>query len=129
MQTLVEKSGDGGDGDDDNTSSVEDDNFLRWVKYSASPDDALTRIHLLLVTLLPASLLPHLPRFARSSRVLECPLIQSIALSRVQRRGLTVQKALGIHQHGLDPRYHLSRSRCHEISEVDGSKEEKWRKG
>jgi hypothetical protein len=68
-------------------------------------------------------------RFARSSRVLERPLIWSIALPRVQRRCPTVQTALGLHQRRLDPRYLRSRSRSREVIGGEDSQEEKGRKG
>ena len=63
LQTLVEEEdGDGEDDDeDDETSSVDDVDLPRWAKRSTFPDDALMRTHALLVALLPASLLPHLP--------------------------------------------------------------------
>ena len=63
LQTLVEEEdGDGEDDDeDDETSSVDDVDLPRWARRSTFPDDALMRTHALLVALLPASLLPHLP--------------------------------------------------------------------
>ncbi len=64
-------------------------------------------------------------QLTRSSRVLECPLVRPLAPPRILRRCATVQPG----DTSIRTRYHRSRSRCHEISGVDGPQEEKWRKG
>ena len=64
LQTLVEEEDGDGDEEDDNddeTSSLDDEDLPRWAQRSAFPDDPLMRAHALLVSLLPASLLSHLP--------------------------------------------------------------------
>jgi hypothetical protein len=58
LQTLAEEHD---DIDDDDTSSVNDDDLPRWAQRGAFTDGELPRAHKLLVAFLPASLLPHLP--------------------------------------------------------------------
>jgi hypothetical protein len=59
LRTLAEEEH--GDVDDDGTSSLEDEDLPRWAQRSAFPDSEFPRTHALLVALLPASLLSHLP--------------------------------------------------------------------
>jgi hypothetical protein len=59
LETLAEEEPDGVDGDD--SSSLDDDYLPRWAQRSAFPEGELHRAHALLVALLPASLLSHLP--------------------------------------------------------------------
>jgi hypothetical protein len=58
LATLAEEHDDA-DGDD--TSSLDDDYLPRWAQRSAFSESELSRAHALLVALLPASLLSHLP--------------------------------------------------------------------
>ncbi|KAH9987965.1 hypothetical protein BJV77DRAFT_1136506 [Russula vinacea] len=59
LETLAEEEHDGVDGDD--SFSMDDDYLPRWAQRSAFPEGELHRAHALLVALLPASLLSHLP--------------------------------------------------------------------
>lgn len=125
LQTLVEEDGN----DDDETSSVGDDDLPRWAKRSAFPDDALMRIHALFVALLPASLLPHLPGPQDRFEFLN-------ALSSGQL--LCLAYNAGVRQ-SRKPWGYVNSDSIHDIialeaaltksSEVDGSQEEKGRKG
>ncbi|KAI0300646.1 hypothetical protein B0F90DRAFT_1936770 [Multifurca ochricompacta] len=65
LQTLEEED------DIDDTSSVDDGDLPRWAKRSAFPDSELQRAHALLVALLPASLLPHLPGSSDRAKFLD----------------------------------------------------------
>ncbi len=124
LQTLVEEDGDG----DDETSSVDDDDLPRWAKRSAFPDDPLMRTQALLVALLPATLLPHLPGPQDRAEFLN-------ALSSGQL--LCLAYNAGIRQ-SRKPWGYINADSIHDIialeaalmkSEVDGSQEEKGRKG
>ncbi|KAI9439284.1 hypothetical protein H4582DRAFT_1948160 [Lactarius indigo] len=129
LQTLVEEDSDNHDGDgDDETSSVDDDDLPRWAKRSAFHDDPLTRAHALLVALLPASLLPHLPGSQDRAKFLN-------ALSSGQL--LCLAYNAGVRQ-SRKPWGYINPDSIHDIialeaaltkSEVDGSQEEKGRKG
>lgn len=59
LETLAEEEHDGVDGGD--SFSFDDDYLPRWAQRSAFPEGELHRAHALLVALLPASLLSHLP--------------------------------------------------------------------
>ena len=130
LQTLVEEDGEGeGEDEDDETSSVGDDDLPRWAKRSTFPDDALMRTHALLVALLPASLLPHLPGSQDRVEFLN-------ALSSGQL--LCLAYNAGVRQ-SRKPWGYINIDSIHDIialeaaltnsSEVEGSQEEKGRKG
>ncbi|KAH9158918.1 hypothetical protein EDB89DRAFT_1374082 [Lactarius sanguifluus] len=129
LEILVEEDGDDDDGDgDDETSSVDDDDLPRWAKRSAFPDDPLMRVHALLVALLPASLLSHLPGSQDRAEFLN-------ALSSGQLLYLAYNA--GVRQ-SRKPWGYINTDSIHDIialeaaltkSEVDGSQEEKGRKG
>jgi hypothetical protein len=126
LQTLVEEDG---DDEDDETSSVDDDDLPRWAKRSTFPDDALMRTHALLVSLLPASLLPHLPGSQDRVEFLN-------ALSSGQL--LCLAYNAGVRQ-SRQPWGYINTDSIHDIfaleaalaksSEVEDSQEEKGRKG
>ncbi|KAH9164870.1 hypothetical protein EDB89DRAFT_2233714 [Lactarius sanguifluus] len=129
LEILVEEDGDDDDGDgDDETSSVDDDDLPRWAKRSAFPDDPLMRVHALLVALLPASLLSHLPGSQDRAEFMN-------ALSSGQL--LCLAYNAGVRQ-SRKPWGYINTDSIHDIialevaltkSEVDGSQEEKGRKG
>ncbi|KAH8980626.1 hypothetical protein EDB86DRAFT_3087730 [Lactarius hatsudake] len=128
-EILVEEDGDDDDGDgDDETSSVDDDDLPRWAKRSAFPDDPLIRVHALLVTLLPAFLLFHLPGSQDRAEFLN-------ALSSGQL--LCLAYNAGFRQ-SRKPWGHINTDSIHDIialeaaltkSEVDGSQEDLEEKG
>ena len=134
LQTLMEEEDGDGDnddddeGEDDEVSSVDDDDLPRWAKRSAFPDDPLMRSHALLVSLLPASLLPHLPGSQDRAAFLN-------ALSSGQL--LCLAYNTGVRQ-SRKPWGYINADSIHDIialeaaltnSEADGSQEEKGRKG
>ncbi|KAH9051603.1 hypothetical protein EDB83DRAFT_2542998 [Lactarius deliciosus] len=129
LEILVEEDSDDDDGDgDDETSSVDDDDLPRWAKRSTFPDDPLMRVHALLVALLPASLLSHLPGSQDRAEFLN-------ALSSGQL--LCLAYNTGVRQ-SRKPWGYINTDSIHDIialeaaltkSEVDGSQDEKGRKG
>ena len=78
-------------------SSVNDNDLPRWAQRSAFSDGELSRTHASSLRSFP---LPFCPptHITRSGRLVECLIIWSIALRRLQHRCQTVQKAMGIHQ-------------------------------
>jgi hypothetical protein len=83
LETLAEEEH--GDVDDDGTSSLDDEDLPRWAQpRSAFPDGELPRTHALLVALLPASLLSHLPTSPDRAELLNNFIVWPIALRRVQ---------------------------------------------
>ena len=134
LQTLVEEEDGDGDGDDDDdgeedeTSSMDDEDLPRWAKRSAFPDDPLMRSHALLVALLPAYLLPHLPGPQDRAELLN-------ALSSGQL--LCIAYNIGVRQ-SRKPWGYINVDSIHDIfaleaavtkSEADGTQEERGRKG
>ncbi|KAH9017767.1 hypothetical protein EDB83DRAFT_2528542 [Lactarius deliciosus] len=127
-EMLVEEDGDDDDGDgDDEISSVDDDDLPRWAKRSAFPDDPLMRVHALLVALLPAFLLFHLPGSQDRAEFLN-------ALSSGQL--LCLAYNAGVRQ-SRKPWGYINTDSVRDIialeaaltkSEVDGSQDEKGRK-
>ncbi|KAF8260485.1 hypothetical protein EI94DRAFT_1811598 [Lactarius quietus] len=132
LQTLAEEEDGDGDeddnNDDDETSSVNDDDLPRWAQRSAFSDNPLMRSHALLVSLLPASLLSHLPGSQDRTEFLN-------ALSSGQL--LCLAYNTGVRQ-SRKPWGYINADSIHDIfaledalakSEADGSQEEKGRKG
>jgi hypothetical protein len=123
LQTLAEE-----DDDDEDASSVDDDNLPRWAKRDAFPDGELLRAHALLVALLPASFLSHLPVSPDRDELLN-------VLSSGQL--LCVAYNAGVRQ-SRKPWGYINNDSIHDIvaledalsaSGVDGSQAEKGRKG
>jgi hypothetical protein len=126
LETLAEEEHDDVDGD--GTSSLEDEDLPRWAQRSAFPDGELPRTHALLVALLPASLLFHLPTSPDRAELLN-------TLSSGQL--LCVAYNIGVRQ-SRKPWGYINDDSIHDIvaledalsaSAVDGSQAEKGRKG
>lgn len=126
LQTLAEEEYD--DVGDDDTSSVDDEDLPRWAQRSAFQDGELSRPHALLVALLPAFLLPHLPTSPDRVELLN-------ALSSGQL--LCIAYNIGVRQ-SRKPWGYINDDSIHDIvaledalaaSAVDGSQAEKGRKG
>jgi hypothetical protein len=126
LETLAEEEH--GDVDDGGTSSLEDEDLPRWAQRSAFPDGELARTHALLVALLPASLLSHLPTSPDRAELLN-------TLSSGQL--LCVAYNIGV-RHSRKPWGYINDDSIHDIvaledalsaSAVDGSQAEKGRKG
>ncbi len=127
LQTLAEEEHDHVD-DDDDASSVDDDGLPRWAQRSAFPDGELPRTHGLLIALLPASLLSHLPTSPDRAELLN-------VLSSGQL--LCVAYNVGVRQ-SRKPWGYINDDSIHDIialedtlsaSADDGSQGEKGRKG
>jgi hypothetical protein len=125
LDTLAEEES--GDVDGDDTSSLDDDYLPRWAQRSAFPDSELSRAHALLVALLPASLLSHLPTSPDQTFL--------NALSSGQL--LCVAYNIAVRQ-SRKPWGYINDDSIHDIvalenalsaSAVDGSQAEKGRKG
>jgi hypothetical protein len=123
LQTLAEE-----EDDDDDVSSVDDDDLPRWARRDAFPDGELLRLHALLVALLPASLLSHIPVSPDRDELLN-------VLSSGQL--LCVAYNAGVRQ-SRKPWGYIDNDSIHDIvaledalgaSGVDGSQAEKGRKG
>ena len=123
LQTLAEE-----DDADYDTSSVNDDDLPRWAQRNAFPDGELLRAHALVVALLPASFLSHLPVEPDRDKLLN-------ALSSGQL--LCVAYNAGVRQ-SRKPWGYINSDSIHDIialedalsaSGVDGSQAEKGRKG
>jgi hypothetical protein len=124
LQTLAEEH-DYVDGDD--ASSVDDDHLPRWAQRSAFPEGELPRAHALLVALLPASLLPHMPTSPDRAELLN-------ALSSGQL--LCIAYNIGVRQ-SRKPWGYINDDSIHDIvaledalsaSGADGSQAERGRK-
>lgn len=124
LETLAEEEHDDVDGDD--SSSLDDDYLPRWAQRSAFPEGELHRAHALLVALLPASLLSHLPNSPDRTFL--------NALSSGQL--LCVAYNIGVRQ-SRKPWGYINDDSIHDIvalenalsaSTVDGSQAEKGRK-
>ncbi|KAI0248527.1 hypothetical protein BJV78DRAFT_1235181 [Lactifluus subvellereus] len=124
LQTLAEEDDDA----DDDAFSVDDDDLPPWAKRDAFPDGDLPRAHALLVALLPASFLPHLPVSPDRDEFLN-------ALSSGQL--LCVAYNAGVRQ-SRKPWGYINSDSIHDIvaledalsaSGVDGPQAEKGRKG
>ena len=123
LETLAEEEHDYADG-----PSVDDNDLPRWAQRGAFSDGELSRTHALLVALLPASLLPHLPTSPDRADLLN-------ALSSGQL--LCVAYNIGVRQ-SRKPWGYINDESIHDIvaledallaSAVDGSQAEKGRKG
>jgi hypothetical protein len=123
LQTLAEE-----DDADYDASSVNDDDLPRWAQRNAFPDGELLRAHALLVALLPASFLSHLPVEPDRDEFMN-------ALSSGQL--LCVAYNAGVRQ-SRKPWGYINSDSIHDIialedalsaSGVDGSQAEKGRKG
>ena len=108
--------------------SVDDNDLSRWAQRGAFSDGELSRTHALLVALLPASLLPHLPTSPDRADLLN-------ALSSGQL--LCVAYNIGVRQ-SRKPWGYINDESIHDIvaledallaSAADGSQAEKGRKG
>ncbi len=126
LETLAEEEHDDVDGDD--TSSLDDEYLARWAQRGAFSDNELHRAHALLVALLPASLLSHLPTSPDRAEFLN-------ALSSGQL--LCVAYNIGVRQ-SRKPWGYINDDSIHDIaaledalsaSAIDGSQAEKGRKG
>lgn len=126
LETLAEEEHDDVDGD--GTSSLDDEDLPRWAQRSAFPDGELHRTHALLVALLPASLLSHLPTSPDRAELLN-------TLSSGQL--LCVAYNIGVRQ-SRKPWGYINDDSIHDIvaledalsaSAIDGSQAEKGRKG
>ena len=124
LETLAEEH-DAVDGDD--TSSLDDEDLPRWAQRGAFPESQLQRAHALLVALLPAYLLSHLPTSPDRTTFLN-------ALSSGQL--LCVAYNIGVRQ-SRKPWGYINDDSIHDIvaledalssSAVDGSQAEKGRK-
>ena len=128
LETLAEEEHDDLD-DGDDTSSLGDEDLPRWAQRSAFRDGELPRAHALLVALLPASLLSHLPTSPDRAKFLN-------ALSSGQL--LCVAYNIGVRQ-SRKPWGYINDDSIHDIvaledalsaaSAVDSSQAEKGRKG
>jgi hypothetical protein len=126
LETLAEEEHDDADGD--GTSSLDDEYLPRWAQRSAFPEGELPRTHALLVALLPASLLSHLPTSPDRAELLN-------TLSSGQL--LCVAYNIGVRQ-SRKPWGYINDDSIHDIaaledalkaSAVDGLQAEKGRKG
>jgi hypothetical protein len=126
LETLAEEEHDGVDGG--GTSSLDDEDLPRWAQRSAFPDGELHRTHALLVALLPASLLSHLPTSPDRAELLN-------TLSSGQL--LCVAYNIGVRQ-SRKPWGYINDDSIHDIAAledalsalaIDGSQAEKGRKG
>ena len=126
LETLAEEEH--GDVDGDGTTSLDDEDLPRWAQRSAFPDGELPRTHALLVALLPASLLSHLPTSPDRAELLN-------TLSSGQL--LCIAYNIGV-RHSRKPWGYINDDSIHDIvvledalsaSAVDGSQAEKGRKG
>ena len=126
LETLAEEEH--VDFDGDGTSSLGDDNLPRWAQRSAFPESELHRAHALLVALLPAYLLSHLPTSPDRTTFLN-------ALSSGQL--LCVAYNIGVRQ-SRKPWGYINDDSIHDIVALedalsafalDGSQAEKGRKG
>jgi hypothetical protein len=113
--------------DGDDASSVDDDHLPRWAQRGAFPESGLPRAHALLVALLPASLLPHMPTSPDRAELLN-------ALSSGQL--LCIAYNIGVRQ-SRKPWGYINDDSIHDIvaledalsaSGADGSQAEKGRK-
>jgi len=125
LQTLAEEHN---HGDYADRPSVDDNDLPRWAQRSAFSDGELSRTHALLVALLPASLLPHLPTSPDRADLLN-------ALSAGQL--LCVAYNIGVRQ-SRKPWGYINDESIHDIvaledalsaSAADGLQTEKGRKG
>lgn len=125
LETLAEEHD---DVDGDGTSSLDDEDLPRWAQRSSFLDGGLPRTHALLVSLLPASLLSHLPTSPDRAELLN-------TLSSGQL--LCVAYNIGVRQ-SRKPWGYINDESIHDIvaledalsaSTVDGSQAEKGRKG
>jgi hypothetical protein len=126
LEILAEE--DHGDVDGDGTSSLDDEDLPRWARRSAFPEGELPRTHALLVSLLPTSLLSHLPTSPDRAELLN-------TLSSGQL--LCVAYNIGVRQ-SRKPWGYINDDSIHDIaalgdalsaSAIDGSQAEKGRKG
>jgi len=126
LQTLAE--GEHGYVDYADGSTVDDKDIPRWAQHSAFSDGELSRTHALLITLLPASLLSHLPTSPDRANLLN-------ALSAGQL--LCVAYNIGVRQ-SRKPWGYINDKSIHDIvaledtlsaSAADGLQTEKGRKG
>ncbi|KAI9461406.1 hypothetical protein F5148DRAFT_1215302 [Russula earlei] len=127
LQTLAEEEVDG-DLHDDDASSVDDNALPRWAQRSAFPEGELERTHALLIALLPAFLLQHLPTSPDRAKILN-------ALSSGQL--LCIAYNFGVRQ-SRKPWGYINDDSIHDIvaledalsvSGADGSQTETGRKG
>ena len=123
VQTLAEE-----EHDHDDRPGVDDNDLPRWAQRSAFSDGELSRTHALLVALLPAFLLPHLPTSPDRADLLN-------ALSSGQL--LCVAYNIGVRQ-SRKPWGYINDESIHDIvaledalsaSAADGLQAEKGRKG
>jgi hypothetical protein len=126
LETLAEEEH--GDVDVGGTSSLDDEYLPRWAQRGAFRDGELPRTHALLVALLPASLLSHLPTSPDRAELLN-------TLSSGQL--LCVAYNIGVRQ-SRKPWGYINDDSIHDIvaledalsaSAIDGSQAEKGRKG
>jgi hypothetical protein len=124
LQTLAEEED---NADEDDASSVDDDDLPRWAQRSAFSEGELPRAHALLVALLPASHLSHLPTSPNRPDLLN-------ALSSGQL--LCIAYNISVRQ-SRRPWGYINDDSIHDIvalehalstSEADGSQAEKGRK-
>ncbi|KAH9020298.1 hypothetical protein EDB85DRAFT_2293897 [Lactarius pseudohatsudake] len=115
LQILVEENGNENEGDGDETSGVVEDHLPRWSRWSTFPDDPLMRTYVLLVAFLLTSLLHHLPGSQDRAEFLN-------PLSSGQSLCLAIINTDSIHDI-------IALEAALTRSEVDGSQEEKGRKG
>jgi len=128
LQTLDEEDDDDVYDDDEDAPSVDDNNLPRWAQRTAFPEGELARAHALLVALLPAFFLPHLPTSPDRADILN-------ALSSGQL--LCVAYNIGVRQ-SRKPWGYINDESVHDIAALedalsasggDGSQAEKGRKG
>ncbi|KAH9016266.1 hypothetical protein EDB85DRAFT_1898221 [Lactarius pseudohatsudake] len=115
LQILVEENGNENEGDGDETSGVVEDHLPRWSRWSTFPDNPLMRTYVLLVAFLLTSLLHHLPGSQDRAEFLN-------PLSSGQSLCLAIINTDSIHDI-------IALEAALTRSEVDGSQEEKGRKG